>query len=355
MLRMGWGQERNANGGASCRAILSLPVVGGHFGRPGTGVVGAVLPDAVSTRARWPVDALQGPTRRVVPLHQISRWMAPGADDPCRVLFVQGANPVVMCPDETAVRRAFERDDVFTVVHEQVLTDTTRFADVVLPATTSFEVDDFAVSYGTTMLIPVVAVIDRVGESRTNDETGLALARAMGFEWSPVEPRAATDNPGPREVEVRSRQFVDTFPGDSHGDKARLVDEHAGVPRYVPVSRDESAFPLTLISPATSKTVNSMFGEFQSPEPTILLHPGDAAARELTAGMQVAVSSVQGRIEVKLDVNDSARPGVAVLSKGGWLRCYQHGRGVNMLTSASGEPTTNGACFNDTHVEVGPA
>ncbi|HUC33718.1 MAG TPA: molybdopterin dinucleotide binding domain-containing protein, partial [Ilumatobacteraceae bacterium] len=188
-----------------------------------------------------------------------------------------------------------------------------------------------------------------------NDETGLALAHGMGFDWAPGVPSAATDDPGPREVAVQSQQFVDTFPGDSHGDKARLVDEHAGVPRYVPVSRDESAFPLTLISPATSKTVNSMFGEFQSPEPTILLHPGDAAARELTAGMQVAVSSVQGRIEVKLDVNDSVRPGVAVLSKGSWLRCYQHGRGVNMLTSASGEPTTNGACFNDTHVEVGPA
>ena len=81
-------------------------------------------------------------------MHQIGQWMAPGSGDPCEVLFVQGANPVVMCPDTQAVVAAFSRDDVFTVVHEQVLTDTTRFADVVLPATTSFEIHDATSSYG---------------------------------------------------------------------------------------------------------------------------------------------------------------------------------------------------------------
>ena len=355
LLRIGWGQERNANGGAACRSILSLPVVGGHFGRPGTGVVGSVRAGGVSSRRRWPDEARQGPARRTLPLHQVGRWMAPDSDDPCRVLFVQGSNPLVMCPDQAAVQRAFERDDVFTVVHEQVLTDTTRYADIVLPATTSFEIDDFGSSYGSTMLIPVVAVIDRVGESRSNDETGLALAHAMGFDWTPGVPHEATDDIGPRQVDVRSQQFVDTFPGASHGDKARLVDEVAGVPAYQPVAHDHGAFPLTLISPATSKLVNSMFGEFQSPEPTILLHPDDAAARGLSTGARARVTSAAGRIEVPVDVNDSVRPGVAVLSKGSWLRAYAEGLGVNALTPDTGDPTTNGACFNDTFVEVAPA
>lgn len=117
--------------------------------------------------------------------------MAPGSADPCEVLFVQGANPLVMCPHQQAVVAAFSRDDVFTVVHEQVLTDTTRYADVVLPATTSFEIDDVSSGYGSLAVLPVVAVIDRVGESRSNDETGLALARAFGYDWADPGQRVA--------------------------------------------------------------------------------------------------------------------------------------------------------------------
>ena len=136
MLRIGWGQERNANGGAACRAILALQVLGGHFLQRGSGVIGSTSAGAAKPRKRWPAEAFAGPARRSLPLHQVGQWMAPGSTDPCEVLFVQGANPLVMCPDQHAVVAAFSRDDVFTVVHEQVLTDTTRYADVVLPATT---------------------------------------------------------------------------------------------------------------------------------------------------------------------------------------------------------------------------
>lgn len=353
MLRIGWGLERNANGGAGYRAVLTLPVLGGHFGQPGSGVIGSTAIGVVQPRRRWPKAAFTGPPRRNLPMHQVGRWMAPGSSDPCEVLFVQGANPLVMCPDQASVVRAFERDDVFTVVHEQVLTDTTRYADVVLPATTSFEIDDLAGSYGSLTVMPVEAAIARVGEARSNDETGLALARAMGFDWSgSPPPRAAIDDPGPRVVAVPSRQFVDTFPGSAHSDLARLVDPVVGVPVYVPVARDEAGFPLTLISPASSKLINSMFGEFQSPSPAVLLHPSDAAERGLVAGQMVTVASPTGTIRVPLDVHDATRPGVAVMSKGVWLRHHGDGRGVNTLTPATGDQLVNGACFNDTFVEV---
>ncbi len=353
MLRIGWGLERNANGGAGYRAVLTLPVLGGHFGQPGSGVIGSTSIGVIQPRRRWPKAAFAGPPRRNLPMHQIGRWMAPGSSDPCEVLFVQGANPLVMCPDQAAVVRAFERDDVFTVVHEQVLTDTTRYADVVLPATTSFEIDDLAGSYGSLTLMPVEAAIARVGEARSNDETGLALSRAMGFDWSgSPPPRDAVDDPGPRVVAVPSRQFVDTFPGSAHSDLARLVDPVVGVPIYVPVARDGASFPLTLISPASSKLINSMFGEFQSPSPAVLLHPSDAAERGLVAGQMVTVASPTGTIRVPLDVHDATRPGVAVMSKGVWLRHHGDGRGVNTLTPATGDQLANGACFNDTFVEV---
>ena len=343
MLRIGWGPERNANGGASCRAILALPVLGGHFGVPGSGVIGSTGHGEVRPRRRWPT--IDPPTRRTLPLHQVGRWMAPGSDDPVRVLFVQGANPVVMCPDTRAVIAAFSREDVFTVVHEQVLTDTTRYADVVLPATTAFEIDDVATSYGSFTVQPVRAVIDRVGESRSNDEVGAALARALGFDWAPPPVDVVVDDVGPRVVPV-GRQFVDVAPFDG---RARLIDPHHGVPRHVPVAQP---MPLTLISPASPKLINSMFGEFQNPSASVLMHPDDAAARSLRPGDRVRVHNTQGSIVVSLDVHDATRPGVVVMSKGVWLRHHPEGVGVNALTPDTGDALVNGACFNDTFVEI---
>jgi anaerobic selenocysteine-containing dehydrogenase len=344
MLRIGWGQERNANGGAACRAILALPVLGGHFGSRGSGVIGSTSDGTpVRTRRRWP--AFQQAARRVVNLHQVGQWLAPHAGDPCRVLFVQGSNPLVMCPDQHAVVAAFARDEVFTVVHEQVMTDTARYADVVLPATTAFEIDDVAVSYGSYTVQPVRAVIDRVGQSRSNDELGLALAQRMGFDWStPAD--TVVDDPGPRVLQVGTLQFVDTRPA---GGRAQLIDPVQGVPRYLPL---QPSHPLTLISPASSKLINSMFGEFQSPVPTVLMHPADAASRGLTAGQTVRVFNDRGSIQVPLDVHDATRPGVVVMSKGVWLRHHTDGRGVNTLTPATADALVDGACFNDTRVEI---
>lgn len=348
MLRIGWGPERNENGGAACRAILGLPVLGGHFGVRGSGVIGALRVRPADGRRRWPAEALNGPARREVPMHQIGQWMAPDSGDPCEVLFVQGANPVVTCPDTHAVMAAFSRDDVFTVVHEQVLTDTTRYADVVLPATTSFEIDDVGASYGSYAVLPVRAVIPPVGESRSNDQFGWSLAAALGFDWQPSPALTAVDDPGPRMADLPSLQFVDTVPFDG---RARLVDPVHGLPTWHEVPRSPQCM-LTLISPASPKLVNSMFGEFQSPEPLLLMHPTDAAERSLADGAQVTVRNDLGSISVPLSVTDEVRPGVVLVTKGAWLRHHPEGVGINALIPATGDALVNGACYNDTFVEV---
>jgi anaerobic selenocysteine-containing dehydrogenase len=351
MLRIGWGQERNANGGAACRAILALPILAGHFREPGSGVIGSTSVGAVKAEQRWP--EIPDRPRRHVPLHQVGGWLSADAGEPFEVLFVQGANPVVMCPDQHRVIDAFARDDVFTIVHDQVLTDTARFADIVLPATTSFEIDDVATSYGTYMVQPVRAAIAPVGESRSNDAVGIALAAAMGVDL-PMRPLAdAIDDAGPRRVDAACRQFVDTFPVSTmHTGRVHLVDPDHGVPRFVPV--DHAPGHLQLISPATSKLVNSMFGEFQSPAPTVLMHPDDAAARAITAGQTVRVSNEQGELSVVAEIADVTRRGVVVMAKGVWLREHGGGPGVNALTPATGDALVNGACFNDTFVDITP-
>ena len=96
-----------------------------------------------------------------------------------------------------------------------------------------------------------------------------------------------------------------------------------------------------------------MFGEFQSPSPTIQLHPDDAARGRSDGGRSpCACSTSRAASRCRSTINADCRPGVAVMSKGVWLRDYDDGRGVNTLTPATGDPLINGACFNDTLVEV---
>jgi anaerobic selenocysteine-containing dehydrogenase len=161
----------------------------------------------------------------------------------------------------------------------------------------------------------------------------------------------AIPDAGPRVATVPARQFVDTSPEDG---RARLVDPEQGVPRFEPLV-EHAPHPLTLISPASPKMINSMFGEFQQPSPAVQLHPTDAASRGLTAGQRVRVTSPVGSIVVPLEVHDDVRVGVAVMTKGVWLRAYDGGLGVNTLAPATGDPLGNGACFNDAVVEVTPA
>ena len=110
------------------------------------------------------------------------------AGPPARVLFVSGANPAVMAPDQVRVLRGLAREDLFTVVHDQVLTDTAALADVVLPCTTHFEADDLAHSYGSFTLQRMPPVIAPVGESRPNDEVAAALAARLGLPAAVLRP-----------------------------------------------------------------------------------------------------------------------------------------------------------------------
>ena len=352
MLRLGWGAERNRNGFSSCRAVLALPALGGHFPRSaderGRGVAQALsVPAGLIPASRWPVDAFPVDERRHVPMHQIGTWLAPDAGDPCRLLFVQGANPMVMCPDAVAVRTALQRDDIFTVVHEQVLTDTARYADVVLPATTSFEIDDVAHSYGATTVLPVRAAIAPVGESWSNDQVGVALAASMGLEWQlPPVSAGLGERASRREAYtavVHTLQFVDTV------DRVYLAEPPHGAPTFTPP--DDG---LAVLSPSSTKMINSIFGEFQNQPADVQVHPLDAERAGANDGdlVELYSSTTGATIRVPIRVTTDVREGVAVMPKGVWLRHHHDGLGVNALTPATGDPTTNGACFNDARVTL---
>ncbi|MGD9703292.1 MAG: molybdopterin-dependent oxidoreductase [Acidimicrobiia bacterium] len=363
MLRMGWGIERNRNGGSSFVAALSLWVVAGHFGERGSGVIastsGAV---PVSMRSLWSACA-ERPAQRILNMNDVGRLLADGLDGwPApQVLLVQGANPAVSAVDQERMLRGLAREDVFTVVHEQVMTDTARYADVVLPATTHFEAPDMAISYGSYVMQPMPAVIDRIGESRTNDEVAAAIGARLGLDAGELRHDAAglldrvvtdgrADDHRRLRLEGATRQFVDTFPS-FEGQRARLhsPESELPLPRY---ERRESPYPLTLLSPATNRMINSMFGEFDSPDVVVSLHPDDAEARGLADGELVRVVNELGEILLPLRIDDTMRSGVCQIPKGVWLRDFTGGRSANVFVPGASSDLAAGACFNDARVEV---
>jgi anaerobic selenocysteine-containing dehydrogenase len=363
-FRVGWGLERNRNGGSACAAAFALPLLTGQFGVLGSGVF-ASLSDAtpLTTGPRDPAER-HTPRPRHVNMNRLGAMLCDRElDPPIAVLFVQGANPAASNPNQRAVHAGLARDDLFTVVHDQVLTDTARFADVVLPATTHFEERDVAASYGAYVLQETPAVIDRVGESRTNNELGSAMAAKFGYPAERFDPdpsvvlaNAVTDGNGasgarPLRDAGATVQFRDTFP-TFESKRARLSGlAEIGVPSYRPL---DETYPLALLSPASPKTINTMFAEFDGPQPVVRVNPDDAASRGVEDGATVRVFNAQAEIELMMRVDADLRPGVVTIPKGLWCRALPGGLTANALVPDTLSDLAGGATFNDARVELAP-
>ena len=347
MLRMGWGVERNVNGGSSMLAIFSMWAVAGHFGVEGSGILGstsrvssaridAVLPEVQSARS-------------VVNMNHVGRWL--NSEHAPSVLLIQGANPAVTANDQQLMLSGLANEEVFTVVHDQVMTDTARYADVVLPATTQFEVDDFAGSYGSFSLQRVNKVIEPLGESRSNDWLGRELAARLDVQIT--TPRA-------EDIEVlqntviltpqNSVQFRDVFPD---GAKAQLFSPDSELPLPSPVTgRGSTGLFLRLLTSATAKTVNSMFAEYDPPTAAVSVHPIDATERGLMDGDIVVVSNSLGAVTLPVSVDARMRVGVCEIPKGLWMRHVANGMVSNALISDGVNDLGGGACFNEALVLI---
>jgi anaerobic selenocysteine-containing dehydrogenase len=361
-LRVGWGLERNRNGGSACVAAFALPLLTGQFGVLGSGIYASLSDAAPLTYG--PRDPAERHTPRVrhINMNRLGAMLCDRElDPPIAVLFVQGANPAASNPNQLAVHAGLARDDLFTVVHDQVLTDTARFADVVLPATTHFEARDVAVSYGAYALQETPAVIDRVGESRTNNEVGSALAARFGypserFDHEPdvVLANAITDGNGangarPLRDAGATVQFRDTFP-TFKTKRARLSGlAEIGVPTYQTL---DETYPLALLSPASPKTINTMFGEFDGPEAVVRVNPDDASERGIEDGATVRVFNAQGEIDLPMRVDPDLRRGVVTIPKGLWCRALPSGLTANALVPDTLSDLAGGATFNDARVEL---
>jgi anaerobic selenocysteine-containing dehydrogenase len=279
LVKCGWGLERNRNGGNAALAVLALPAVGGKFGVRGGGY-------SMSNSASWGITRSwvtdDEPETRVVNMNHVGRLLTAPEGAPIHALFVYNCNPAVTLPDQQRVLAGLAREDLFTVVFDQVLTDTAAYADVVLPATTFLEHYDVAKAYGSISMHLTRPVIEPVAESRPNGDVFADLLRRTGL-GADGDPDGELEQMlgvmaglGTAGAELGDRghatpphdgrpvQFVDVFPRTPDRrvtlwSDALDRDAPFGLYGFEPDPATE-AYPLALISPASERTVSSTLG-----------------------------------------------------------------------------------------------
>jgi anaerobic selenocysteine-containing dehydrogenase len=373
VLRTGWGFERNRNGGSAVAAALALPAVAGKFGVRGGGYtmsnsgVWGTIDRAAATRE-------QEPATRTLNMNLLGEDLLERQDPPVAVLFVYNCNPVAILPNQEKVVRGLQREDLFTVVFEQVWTDTTRWADLVLPATTFFEHEEISRGYGSMILQRASAVAEPAGEARPNYEVFAELCGRLGLS-RPDEPETAAElgaallNRAPRLQADAERdgfaypdtgwapvQFVDVFP-QTPDRKIHLVpeslDQEAPLGLYgFQEDPATAAYPLALISPATNRTISSTLGGLYKDMAALEIHPEDAASRGIQTGDTVRIWNDLGEVRVAARVSADLRPGVVFLPKGLWSKHTLSGTTSNALSPDTLTDLGGGACFNDARVQV---
>ncbi len=368
VVRTGWGMERNRNGGSAIAAAIALPAVGGKFGVRGGGYTMS------NSGVFRPVSAAAAdePPTRIVNMNRLGRVLAGDEPPAVRLLFVYNANPLATLPNQELVRQGLAREDLFTVVFDQVMTDTARYADLVLPATTFLEHEEIVRGYGTMAIYHNQPVIPPVGEARPNYEVFGELVRRLGLArpgdpetagelaaaMLPAPMRAALDRDGIAYPESGPApvQFVDAFPLTADG-KIHLVPEE--LDREAPqglygFTADPASerFPLALISPASQRTISSTLGELHRDIAALEIHPADAAPRGIGAGDRVRAWNELGSFETVARLSTDVSPGVVALPKGLWSHNTLSGNTANAVAPDSLADLGGGACFNDARVEV---
>jgi anaerobic selenocysteine-containing dehydrogenase len=391
-IRAGIGLSRHDNGGMTCRTLACLPALTGAYADPHGGALlssgGAFELDFTAFERP---DLTPAPTR-VVNMIQLGRALTdPALSPPVKALYVYSSNPAAVCPNQELVLRGLARDDLFTVVHEQVLTDTAYYADLVLPATTSMEHLDVYRSFGQFYLQLAEPVIPPVGEARSNWEVCGALANAMGLAGAEAHyargpeaaVRAALAGGAPHvravtwerlraEKSVRlelPRPYLPFASGaPTPSGKVEFVSAALAaqglpaLPTWTPLAEgpergDVARYPLQCIVPPNRFFLNSSFSQSdrlrrRQGTPTVMISGEDAAARGVAEGDAVRVESARGAARFTARITDATRPGVVVIEGIWWHRFHPGGRGVNVLTDDRVADMGGGPAFHSNLVQV---
>jgi anaerobic selenocysteine-containing dehydrogenase len=376
-IRIGFGMSRFANGGQNLRTVALLPGVTGAYGRYGGG---AILATAASFDLNYnAVRKPSGPTAaRTVNHLKLGEALLEAADPPIRALFVAANNPAVTNPGTAKIRAGLARADLFTVVHDPFMTATARYADIVLPATTYLETEDFYRSYGTYYMQYGQRVVAPVGEAWSNLRLTQTLAARMGlsdavFSMSPpeilkelfrgggiaIDPATLLDG-APVSIATTTGQQFRTSSGKLEFYSQALAEQGLPpLPDWQPDSAGAPAYPLRLLTTPgyfQSHTAFSGVAFLREREgvPCAVLHPADATSRGLSDGQIVWLRNDRGQVSLRLRVLDEVRPGVVLVPGQRPDEEAQAGT-VNMLCADDYTDMGAGATYQSTWLEVSAA
>ena len=392
-LRVGFALTRHENGGMAIRAIACLPALVGAFRKPGGGAHHESGPCFEFNYPRVTGEEEFKPTTREINMVKLGEALLEERNPPVKALYVYNCNPAAMLPDQGRVHEGLRREDLFTVVHEQVHTDTVDYADIVLPAPTFLEYLDLYKSYGHHYLQIGKPVVEALGEAKPNLEVFCLLARRMGFTEACFDDseydvmRQALDSPSRflagMDLEKLKSGEAERLRLADHGlapdmkfstpsGKVEFYSPSAAdlgvdpLPGYVPCTESpenlelHAKFPLQLIAPPSVHFLNTTFGAVEEQrrrigKPTVKIHPADARARNIAAGDLVRVFNGRGECRLYAEVTDDARHGVVVVESVWWPKHMPGGRGINTLLSSHLTDLGGGSTIHCNLVEVARA
>jgi anaerobic selenocysteine-containing dehydrogenase len=388
VIRLNYGIQRSQNGGAAARAVCMLPALTGAWKHLGGGLqlslsgAFAFNGTALERPDLMLASPLQRPAR-IVNMSRLGHALTELESPPVKALFVYNSNPAAIAPNQNAVVRGLMRSDLFTVVHEQFFTDTTDYADVVLPATTFLEHKDFQGAYGHYFLQMSEQAIAPRGEARSNVWLFSKLAQRMGFTESCFGDSVddlieqalagrAEEGITRQELEDKKRIRVNSLPFTNgvfatpsgkieFYSSALAAQGMEPLPTFHPPDEsrrgaDSHTFPLEFLPRKADNYMNSTFAnlpghqKMESPG-LVMMHAVDAGAREICEADWVEIYNARGKILLRAHIDGSVPAGVVAASLN-WNKLSAGGNNVNALTSERLTDLGRGATFYSTLVEV---
>lgn len=377
-IRLGSGQSRYTNGAMTSRLITCLPAFVGAYAKKGGGLLTSASGSHAFDKNIIRRPDLEHPGVRHINMCELGRALNdPDLTPPIKALYIYSSNPACTAPDQNQVLRGLQREDLFTVVHERFLTDTTRYADIVLPATTSLESEDLYYSYGHYTIQRARAVIPPVGESKSNWQTARLLAKAMHL----TDPIFAKTEEDLVEALIASTREAWPLPltdealqrlRDSHPVDLPLPEDYKlhfatpsgkieiqnprcqpPLPDYLPPHKNSE--PFHLINAPDMRILDSSFNERDELTNgnimTLLIHPEDAAARGLQDGDPVRARNQRGHAHFILKLSDRVNRGTLV-TEGVWWQAYTKDGNINRLTSMRLTDKDGGSTFYDVSIDI---
>jgi anaerobic selenocysteine-containing dehydrogenase len=397
-FRIGYGFARSRNGAVNMHAVTSIPAVTGAWLHEGGGAL-----HSNSGIYQWSKTLIEGKDAakgkfRVMDQARVGEALLGNPQDlqggpPVMAMLIQNTNPLSIAPDQTRVKQGFAREDLFVCVHEQFMTETAKYADVLLPATMFLEHDDIYQGGGHSHILFGRKLVNEPGECRSNHDVITEIAKRVGavhrgFDMTPREIISETllksGRPGLDVLDAGN--FIDVQPdfeaahfirGFGHADgkfhfkpdwrKAAFISPtgqlgpYQNLPEfpdyYTAIEEANADYPFRLATSPARTFLNSTFNETPSSQkregrPTVFVHPEDLSAYGLIDGDKVKIGSARGQVTLQAKAHNGQRRGV-LISEGLWPNdAFEDGCGINTLTGSDQPAPAGGGSYHDNRVWI---